>query len=159
MLIRSAKLFGAAICVMGCMQLAVAQCKKAKDEDIPHGANETILVDEGVIRQVHGMVFFPNNALESRREPQNDIVVEIYIYSGDYSDQNINKILGVKNRVAACVTGVDGRISFLRLKPGRYLLRAGTRERNQFNILHVILKLDPKRGDNKELEIVLQPCT
>ena len=105
------------------------------------------------------MVFFPNYALESGREPGNDIVVEIYIYSGDYSDQNVNKILGVKNRVAACVTGVDGRFSFLRLKPGRYLLRAGTRERNQFNVLHVILKLDPKRGDNKELEIVLQPGT
>ena len=56
MFIQPAKLFGAAICVMGCMQLAVAQCKKAKDEDIPHGANEFILVDEGMIRRVHGVL-------------------------------------------------------------------------------------------------------
>src|SRR5262245_25660033 len=159
MLIRTAKLFGAAIGIMGCMQFAVAQCRKAKDEDIPHGANEFILVDGGMIRRVHGMAFFRNVAFETGREPVKDIVVEVYIYSGSDSYQDVNKVLGMKKRVAACVTEDDGKFSFPTFKPGRYLLSAGTRKQDQFNELYIILKLDPKRDDNKELEIVLKPGT
>jgi protocatechuate 3,4-dioxygenase beta subunit len=63
-----------------------------------------------------------------------------------------------QKRVAACLTGRDGRFSFAGLKPGRYLLRAGTRAHDQFNEVHVILILDP-RGTDKGMEIVLTPGT
>ena len=144
MLIRLAKLFGAVICVIACLQLAVAQCRKPKDWETPHGANEFHLEDAGAIKRVQGMVSFPKT----------DMIIEIYIYSGSQSYEDVNRVLGEK-RSAACVTSDGGRFSFPNLKPGRYLLRAGTRERDQFNESHIILNLDPKRGNNKKLVIAL----
>jgi hypothetical protein len=159
MLLCSAKLFGALILTIGDLLLAEAQCKKPKDEDTPHGANEFILHDEGAVGRVHGRVFFTNYAIEAGRIHADDIVVELYSYSGGESYQDVNKVLRWQKRVAACLTGADGRFSFARLKPGRYLLRAGTRKRDQYNEIYVILKLDPKRGDSKELEFELKAGT
>jgi hypothetical protein len=41
-------------------QLAQAQCKRAGDNDSPHGANEFVLLDGKSVGRIHGRVFFPN---------------------------------------------------------------------------------------------------
>jgi len=152
MLTCSAKLFGVLILTIGFLQLAGAQCKKPSDKDTPHGANEFILIDEGVVGRVHGTV-------EAHGDYAKDIVVELYSYSGSDSYQDVSKVLRLQKRVAACLTGDDGRFSFARLKPGRYLLRAGTREQDQYNEIYAILRLDPRRGEARGLEIVLRAGT
>jgi hypothetical protein len=135
-------------------QLAQAQCKRAGDNDSPHGANEFVLLDVKSVGRIHGRVFFPNYMHKSGRERAGDIVVELYSYSGGDSYEDVNRAMREHKRVAACLTGRDGRFSFAGLKPGRYLLRAGTRARDQFNEVHVILTLDP-RGTDKGVGILL----
>ena len=145
--------------MLGFFQLAEAQCKKPKDDDIPHGANEFILFDERTLGRIHGRVFFPNYMIKAGRERAKDIVVELYSYTGGDSYQDVRKAILGQKRVAACLTGGDGRFSFAGLKRGRYLLRAGTRNRDQFNEIFAILILNPSRGAGKGLEIVLPAGT
>ena len=57
--------------------------------------------------------------------------------------------------MASYLTGNDGRFSFAGIKSGRYLLRAGTRDRDQYNEIFVILVVKPGSKSGKGLEIVL----
>jgi len=159
MLRRSVNICGALLCIISFAQLSYAQCKKAKAHDVPHGANEYILLSERVFGRIHGKIFFPNYRVEAGREPARDIVVEIYKHRGGDTSAEANDTLRTKKRLAACLTGADGRFSFTGLKHGRYLLRAGTRARDQFNEVNVILTLSPgnRRRSLKGLEIVLTP--
>jgi hypothetical protein len=153
MVIRRAFLLRVLFCVIVFSHLAQAQCKKAKADDVPHGANEFILLNGGTLGRIHGTVFLPNSI---RAE---DVVVEVYTYSGRNEYATVKKVLSEQKRVAACITGSDGRFSFPRLKPGRYLLRAGTRKNDQYNQIHAILVLTLNRGAGRGVKIVLSPGT
>ena len=156
---RRANLVGVLLCITGFLQLAEAQCKKPTADDIPHGANEFILLDERTVGRIHGRVFLPNYMIKAGRVRAKDIVVELYSYGGGDSYQDVSKVLREQQRVAACLTGADGRFSFTGLKQGRYLLRAGTRERDQYNEVYAILVLELNRGGRKGLEILLPAGT
>jgi hypothetical protein len=158
MLIRLVKLIFTLAGVVCFSQLAQAQCKQAGDNDSPHGANEFVLLKEKRVGRIHGRVFFPNYMVKSGRVRAEDIVVELYNYSGGDSYEDVNRALREQKRMAACLTGHDGRFSFVGLKQGRYLLRAGTRAHDQYNEVHAILILDP-RGTDKGMEIVLTAGT
>ena len=86
-----------------------ADCAKAHDHDRAHGANELIQLQDKQVDRVFGTIFFPNG------ETAKDIVVEVYRLMGN---QRYNETIRQK-RVAACVTGVSGKFSFPKLKPGR----------------------------------------
>ena len=156
---RCANLLGLLFCVTSFLQLAEAQCKRPKAGDTPHGANEFILLNERTVGRIHGRVFLPNYMIKAKRVPAKDIVVEIYSYSGGDSSQDVDRVLRERKRVAACLTGADGRFSFEGLRRGRYLLRAGTREVDQYNEVYAIITLTPKSAAGKGLEILLPAGT
>jgi hypothetical protein len=116
-----------------------AECRKAQDNEVPNGANELIALREQKIRGLFGTIFLPND------EPAEDVVIEVYSLHGyeDYSVTTRTK------RLAACVTGGDGRFSFPELKPGRYLLRAGVRSPHGINITYVIIVLKSNGSGDK----------
>lgn len=155
MSLRPAKLFGLLICLLGLSQLAAAQCKKPKDEDTPHGANKPVLVDGRRVGRIYGRTLFPDNAAKEGWVRAKDVVVEIYDYSGDGSRESISKVVREQKRVAACLTGGDGKFSFPELKPGMYLLRVGTRAPSRYNEIQVILLIDPKERETPELTILM----
>src|SRR5436190_24116492 len=126
MLMGRVSLCSLMLCIIGFVQVLEAQCKKPKDNEVPHGANENILLADQVVERIHGRVFFPN------LEPMEDIILEVYRYNGESSYQEISQVMQEQKRIAACLTGADGKFSFARLKPGKYLLRAGTRHPKGF---------------------------
>jgi hypothetical protein len=159
MLIRSPNLFTILICIISLAQVSEAQCRKPKNDEHPHGANEFIILGEKVVGRVSGTVFFPNYMIAAGRERAKDIIVELYGYHGDDSYDSVSKLLHRQKRSAACLTGADGRFAFALLRPGRYLLRAGTRNLDQFNEVHVILVVTTNQRARKRLEIVLPAGT
>lgn len=156
---RPIKLVATFVCLIAFGQLTYAQCKKPKVDDVPHGANEFIMFTERRVGHFHGRIFFPNYMIKTGRVRAKNIVVELYNYSGSDSYQDVSKVLREQKRVAACLTGADGRFSFAGLKPGRYLFRAGTREPDEFNKMHGIIIVEPKLGVGKGLDIVLSAGT
>ena len=137
------------LCIVTAMQLS-AQCRRATHEQTPSGANLFELEDTQTVSKILGRVLLPDGSAGE------DVVVEIFRYAGGENYQDIEKALQRK-RIKACVTGEDGRFSFSGLKPGRYLLRAGTLPPIGLNEIHVIvvLKHDSRDGQGKELELKL----
>lgn len=142
------------LCLVGSSPLAEARCRRARPDEVPHGANEFRLLAEQEVRQIRGVVSSLGDA-----EFQEDVVVEIYNYEGNdsYSYEAVSKVLKGR-RIAACVTGSNGRFSFSGLKPGRYLLHLGMRDVRGINEENAILHVTP-RGSRERLEIRLTPGT
>lgn len=136
------------VCALISIAGMAAECRKAKLDDVPHGANEFVQLQPITVKQVHGQVFF------SDTEPAKDIVVEIFRYAGNDSYKEMSKALKDK-RVAACLTGPDGKFAFPRLTPGRYLLRAGTLHSMGWNEIHIVVNVDKRQPANTPLRLTL----
>jgi hypothetical protein len=136
------------LCLVGSSQLAEARCKRARPDEVPHGANEFHLLAEQEVRQIGGSVSSLGDS-----EFAEDVVVEVYNYEGNDSYEAVSEALKGR-RIAACVTGSDGRFSFSGLKPGRYLLHLGMRDMRGINKENAILHVTP-RGNRERLEIRL----
>ena len=138
-----------------------AQCRKVSDQEFAHGANEFVQLQDRTMKRIRGQVFLPNLALKDGKEQAKDVIVELYDYPVTSTGIEIHQVPNAKPRLTACLTGNNGKFSFKGLKPGRYLLRAGTRERNQFNHIHIVITLDPKSEETSKenLEIILTPGT
>ena len=154
---RPASLCGLLFCLLGCVQLACSpykpaksaektlaeyKCKQAGDEDRPRGGN-FVLAGEGKFKAIYGIVLSKDES--GTFEPIGDVVVELYSYSGGANQEDVSKAVREQKRVAACLTGGDGEYSFSGLKPGRYLLRAGSRMSDKYDEVHAIMTLDPSR--------------
>lgn len=136
-----------------CLALSIvsnAECRRAQEAEVPHGANELIELREQTVKRVFGTISigFGNSA------PTPSVVVEVYRSTGN---QDFQKTVQ-QNRLTACVTGPDGRFSFPELKPGRYLLRVGMREPAGINETYVpiIVKSRWKRLKGRGIRITLQ---
>ena len=164
---RPASLCGLLFCLLGCVQLACSQhktaksagkapaeyeCKQAGDEDRPRGGN-FILAGEGKFNAVCGVALSRKEGAGTFK-PIGDVVVELYSYSGGANQEEVSKALREQKRVAACLTGGEGEYSFPGLKPGRYLLRAGSRVSEKYDEVHYVLTLDPG-GPLSKLTILL----
>src|SRR5215813_4707700 len=151
MLIKHIAVCVVALCVFSVTDTAEGRCKNAKDGDVPHGANMLIQLTDQTVSSIRGEVSWPTG------EPAKDIVVEIFIYTGGDSSEDMNKALAQK-RVAACITGEDGKFAFPQLKRGKYLLRAGTRESAGIDETEVVLVVDPHstKHKNDRLRIPLE---
>lgn len=168
---RPASLCGLLFCLLGCVQLACSpyklaqsaektaektlaeyKCKQAGDEDRPRGGN-FVLAGEGPVRAIYGTVLSKDERADTW-EPLGDVVVELYSYSGGANQEEVSKAVREQKRVAACLTGGDGKFSLSGLKPGRYLFRAGSRMSDKYDEVHAILTLDPSRPPS-ELKILL----
>lgn len=136
------------VCLMGLQATPLEACKKARSDQVPHGANEMVLLDEQNVAHLRGTVLLHND------EPVNRAVVEVYRYEGSVDAYEITRFLKQTKRIAACLTGENGAFAFARLRPGRYLLRAGTVDANGINETHAIFKVT-NRGKTEDLKIRL----
>jgi hypothetical protein len=132
--------------------LAEYKCKQAGDEDRPRGGR-FVFGGEGKFKAIYGIVL-SRKERAGKFEPTGDVVVELYSYSGGANQEDVSKAVREQKRVAACLTGGDGEYSFPELKPGRYLLRVGSRISDTYDEVHAILTLDPSRPPSK-LKILL----
>lgn len=131
-----------------------ARCRKARQDEVPHGANEFVQMETQTVPSIRGRVSFPDG------DAADDVVVEIFRYQSNDSYQNVGKALKQK-RMAACVTRADGEFSFKGLEAGTYLLRAGTNYFHGMNEAHIVLIVKPHtKGNSKNgLELVLSVGT
>jgi hypothetical protein len=143
---------GTVLLGLGISQLAEARCRSARPEEVPHGANELILLAEQEVREVRGVVYFGWS-----KEFAKEVVVEVYNYEGNENYEAVAESLK-GGRIMACVTDSDGKFSFSGLKEGKYLLRLGTRDMAGMNEVNAILHVTP-RGSRNRIEIRLPPGT
>jgi hypothetical protein len=168
-------LFCLLVCLLGCLQPASSQdgpaksegrphgvsggaemsaeykCKQAKDEDRPPG--KFVFAGEGTVGAIYGTILSKDERADTW-EPVRDVVVELYNYSGGANQEDISRAVREQKRVAACLTGDDGKFSLSGLKPGRYLFHVGARASDKYDEVHAILTLDPSRPPS-ELKILL----
>jgi hypothetical protein len=156
MLRRPVNLCGVLFCLLICSQLARAQCKQPRGEDGPHGGKGSVLVGEGTVGGIYGKVLRKDEKADDW-VPVGDVVVELYVYGGRANREDVSKAVREQKRVAACLTGGDGKYSFTGLEPGRYLLRAGTRAPDKYDVIYAILVIDPRRRDSGQ--IILLPSS
>jgi hypothetical protein len=137
-------------CWLALSIVSTGECRKAQEGDVPHGANQLIELKEQPVKRLSGTVLvgFGNS------DPAGNVVVEVYRHEGNLDFQKTVQ----QKRVVACVTGPDGRFSFLELKPGRYLLRVGVREPAGINETYVpvILRSAWKGFKGRSIRVVLQ---
>ena len=137
-------------CCMALSIICTAECRRAQEDELPHGANELIELKEQTVTRVFGTISigFGNSA------PTPNVVIEVYRITGN---QDFQKTIQ-QNRLTACLTGPDGRFSFPELKPGRYLLRVGMVEGHEVNETYVpiILKSRWNVLKGRGIRIVLQ---
>lgn len=157
MFMRTSNLCGALLCLLGCLHLASAQCQRPKDGDRPHGGKEFVLAGEGTVAGIYGTVVARDEKTNDW-PPVGDVVVELYGYSGGANQADVSRAVREQKRVAACLTGRDGRFAFPGLETGRYLFRAGTRAPGKYNEIYAILVVDPG-APRSELKILLPAGT
>lgn len=112
-------------------------CQKALQDDLPHGANETVEFSGETVKRITGRVYYVSNGL-----PVEDVVVEIYEIREADTKLGPYEIKNGKERRAACITSNDGSFCFSDLPSGHYLLRAGTRGSSGWNEAFMKVNLD-----------------
>ena len=112
-------------------------CQEALQDDLPHGANETVEYAATTVKRITGQVYYVYNGL-----PTENVVVEIYEITEADTKLNAHEITQRKERRAACITSNDGSFCFPDLPSGRYLLRVGTRRSSGWNEAFVRVNLD-----------------
>lgn len=140
-----------AVCLIGLIQASAAQCREAKENEVPHGANELIQLKSRTVPRIYGTIFWPTG------EAAKKTVVEIFHFEGSDDDYRDLNTAIEQPRTMACVTGEDGKFSFPGLKPGKYLLRAGTSDEAGVNETYIVLvvKRHARKAGKDGLEIIL----
>ena len=118
-------------------QRAHCGCRPAARGEVPLGGNhEIIQTVPAPVRQVRGSVHFWVND-----KPVDKAVVEVF---ADRPDKRPDKNPAFRTkRLAACMTGADGKFCFPRLPAGRYVLRAGVsnHDLDVFNFVYVEVRV------------------
>jgi hypothetical protein len=94
-----------------------AECRRAHNDEVPHGANELIELREQTVKRVSGTILVGFGG----SEPAGNVVVELYRREGNLDVQKTVQ----QSRVIACVTGSDGRFSFFRPQVGQVFAARG----------------------------------
>jgi hypothetical protein len=135
-------------------QFAQTPCRKAADDDHPHGANEIIEYRGMTMRQLRGVVMEPSG----KAVP--DVVLELYSYNDAEKSLLAHRIAGGRTRIMATLTGEKGVFCFRDLRSGRYVVRIGTRYSDGFEEAFVKIRLDRHWWSRwlrrKRLQVVLQ---
>jgi len=138
------------LCLVALRTTPAADCRKARPDQTPHGANEIVVHTEQTVGRLWGIVFIGDGG------PASGVVVEIYRYEGKDDGFATTRFLKSAKRSAACLTSENGVFAFTRLNPGRYLLRAGTVAPAGINELHAIFRVTGSgKSPNVEIRLTL----
>src|SRR3954452_866970 len=128
-------------------------CHKSEKGDTTHGgANEYIVVlEEESYRELQGTVRMWDDT------PIENVLIEIF----DNADYLLKDDSWRKNptqkRLAACLTGADGKFCFCHLPSGSYELRASLSD--GWNVTHVHIAVDKRAGHKKHAVVYMRVGT
>lgn len=112
----------------------------AKNEITRWGGNETITVEEEKIhKRIFGTVELENG------DPAADVLVEVYTRPEEEKEE------AKQRRIAACITGGNGKFCFGFTKPGKYEIRLS--KDSGFNVTHVSVEVNPYGDESTDTEI------
>jgi hypothetical protein len=124
-------------------------CVPASDDATTRwGGNESVLVkEEKVFRRISGTVTFQDN------DPASGALVEVYTHPEylllNYHESKKNK--KEQRRVAACITGKDGKFGFGFIEGGKYEVRVS--QGSGINVTRIYVEVDPYGKESTEEEL------
>jgi hypothetical protein len=121
-------------------QQSSCECKKAKKDQTTYGSSTYVELDERTVKQIEGQVLSLSSPIEG-------VLVEVFMHP-DLAAKGGQK----QKRVAACMTGKDGRFCFLGIRAGKYELKVSKPEWEHAS--GIILVNPKKRRDAKDKIIV-----
>lgn len=134
-----------------------SDCRPATGSDIPHGANMSVEVHGGTVNELRGTITDANGAEFS------DAVVEVYKVRAMAANRDAQRAIAGQTRLAACVTGPDGKFNFADLPSGQYVLHVGMRTNmgicDAYWIGKLQIKNRPSRARPRAITIQLSPGT
>ena len=129
------------------------RCRPASAEETTSlGQQNVIVKNEGVVQSLQGSV------VVASQRPLEGVLVEVYDKPEgllmDWKEREIRK--PGQRRVAACVTGADGKFCFSKIPPGKYELRCS--KSAEWNATSVYVVVDPKarHGTSSKMIVELQ---
>ena len=113
-------------------------CRAASATEVPHVTASDPRFPDLCLRIVRGMIVVSKNV------PAADIVVEVYMLERPQRDSASAGDGRSPTRIAACVTGADGRYCFPNLEAGSYLLVIGPQGKREVTAIQVQVELNPR---------------
>lgn len=132
------------LCLVGLCAPSLADCKKAGRDQVPQGANEIVILRDQNVGRLQGVV-----SIGFEGQPGRGVVVEVYRYNGEPGGVKTAEFLQTAKPSVACLTNARGAFEFPRLKPGQYLLIAGTVKPAGINEARMIVRITRGRGTQK----------
>ena len=131
-----------------------SDCKCAypvKEETTHWGGNEDVVLIEGsALKQLQGIVKAEDGS------PVSSALVEVFTHpeylESQFPSDRQNR--PEQQRVGACVTSTDGKFCFRHLLAAAYEIRSSVS--SGWDVTHVKVTLDAKRGKNKKLVVPMQ---
>jgi hypothetical protein len=111
--------------IMGSWPAQRCGCQKAREHDLPHGANESVEYLAKTVKSIKGRVVYSHDSSLA-----DDVVVEVYEIMPEDKKLQTHEIVLRRECRAACVTAKDGSFCFVDLPSVHYVVRAGTRSAN-----------------------------
>jgi hypothetical protein len=106
--------------------------------------------EDKTYRYLSGTIKFPNDEIAS------DALVEVYTHPEylllKYPESEEKK--KKQRRIAACVTGEDGKFCFGFIEAGKYELRVS--QGSGFNVTHIYVEVDPSGRESTEAGIEVE---
>jgi Carboxypeptidase regulatory-like domain len=126
--------------------LAECTCKHAPKSDTTRwGGNMSIEINQQApLRTVHGRVARDD-------EPVEGALVEVFEDNGQLPGSRDSK--PAPKRIAACISAKDGKFCFKGLRSGKYEIRSSVD--SGWNVTHVLVTVDAKKGTDVELSVAM----
>src|SRR5688572_9206308 len=95
-------------------------CKNLSGKSYPGMGNMVIVESGRNLRRLQGKIIFPNY-ITNVEEPGKDVIVEVYRYMGADKKSEVHNIPDLRDPVASCLTGDDGKFCFKDIPSGKYV--------------------------------------
>lgn len=140
--------------------LGQGNCTRPQKGETTHweGNQHPIAFEEKPYRKLFGVVEFPGGG------PIKGVLVEVFTHPEDTPQwmSDVTEGKSKQRKVAACRTGTDGKFWFSNLAPGRYEVRLSYGSYDPttvFDVMSVIVEIDPKKGQPKGISVWMHNAT
>jgi len=138
----------------GYPQREKCRCSTASvDQKTSWGHQNVIIKEDGIFKSIRGRVVLAIN-----EQPLSGVLVEVYDKPEglllSWQEREARKTQ--QRRIAACVTGVDGRFSFPKVPSGEYELRCSKPIEWDPTSAHIIVRPEDPHSKNSKITVPLQ---